>query len=232
MEGRFFLKYNIIYMHILITGTSSSGKTSVAKQFNNRYKKIFVDDYGEKAYIKTFSQLRNNFYKQCDIQKLHYLQTRKMMGVDAKKYKNVIIDDFEPTVLKYLPKDTKRVLLYTSLKDLTRNIIRRRKTDPREKNVYEQFAQNYIKTNNKDESIDKINIKDFYKLLNKVKWNFESEKELKLFAKDIFMEMGINDSNDHYITNRHKIYDFIINSKNKKPNDIKNDILYQLKKKN
>ncbi|VVU95662.1 hypothetical protein CPAV1605_1415 [seawater metagenome] len=216
-------------MHILITGTSSSGKTSVAKEFNKRYKKIYVDDYGEKAYVKTFSKLKNDFYNPIEIDQLHYLEVRKMMGGDAKKYKNVIIDDIDPTVLRYLPKSTKKVLLYTNLKDLTRNLIRRRKTDPRKNFIYEQFAENYVKTNDKAECIDKINLNDFKKMLNKVKWNFSSEKELNLFAKNIFLSMGIKDSKTHCITNRHKIYDLVVSTEHKKPNQVKDDIITGLK---
>ena len=46
-------------MRILITGTSSSGKTSITKTFPRKYKKIHVDDYWDKAYTKTYSKLKN-----------------------------------------------------------------------------------------------------------------------------------------------------------------------------
>ena len=216
-------------MRLLVTGTSSSGKTSVVNEFSKYYKKIFVDDYGEQAYVKTYSKLKNSFYSQDEIERAHYLETRKIMAKKAKLYKNFIIDDLDIVVLNYLPKDTKKILLYTSLKQLTKNIIKRRKIDPRGKFVYEQFAENFKVTKNKEEALDEINIEDFIKNLDKVKWNFSSEIELKTFAKEIFNIMGIKDSKSHYITSRFPYYDIIINTEKKTPKEIKDEIIFYLK---
>ena len=117
-------------MYILITGTSTSGKTTIVNKFNRKYKKIHVDDYWDKGYAKAYSKLRNDYYNQDTLEQLYYLETRKVM---AKDIKNVVIDDIDPLIVNFLPDDTKRVLIYTNLKDLTRNLIRRRKTEPRKR---------------------------------------------------------------------------------------------------
>ena len=156
-------------MKILITGTSSSGKTSVSKMFPKRYKKIHVDEYWDKAYTKTYSKLKNDYYDQDDLEKKHYIEVRKMMKNDSKGHDDVIFDDVDITILNYLPQSTKKVLIYAGFKDLTRNLIRRRKTEPRKNFIYQQFAEWFEVTDNEDEAIDKINIREFTKLLKKVK---------------------------------------------------------------
>ena len=211
-------------MRILITGTSSSGKTSITKTFPRKYKKIHVDDYWDKAYTKTYSKLKNDYYDQEELDKDHYKEVRKMMKKDSKGYENVIFDDVDITILNYLPKDTKKVLIYAGFKDLTRNLIRRRKKEPRKNFIYEQFAEWFEVTDDVDEAIDIINIRDFIKQLKKVKWNFGSERELRDFAKMIFLMMGIDDRKNHYIKLRNDIYDVIINTEGKKPKEIYYDI--------
>ena len=211
-------------MRILITGTSSSGKTSITKTFPRKYKKIHVDDYWDKAYTKTYSKLKNDYYDQEELDKDHYKEVRKMMKKDSKGYDNVIFDDVDITILNYLPKDTKKVLIYAGFKDLTRNLIRRRKKEPRKNFIYEQFAEWFEVTDDVDEAIDIINIRDFIKQLKKVKWNFGSERELRDFAKMIFLMMGIDDRKNHYIKLRNDIYDVIINTEGKKPKEIYYDI--------
>lgn len=211
-------------MRILITGTSSSGKTSITKTFPRKYKKIHVDDYWDKAYTKTYSKLKNDYYDQEELDKDHYKEVRKMMKKDSKGYDNVIFDDVDITILNYLPKDTKKVLIYAGFKDLTRNLIRRRKKEPRKNFIYEQFAEWFEVTDDVDQAIDIVNIRDFIKQLKKVKWNFGSERELRDFAKMIFLMMGIDDRKNHYIKLRNDIYDVIINTEGKKPKEIYYDI--------
>ena len=215
-------------MRILITGTSSSGKTSVSKMFPRKFKKIHVDDYWDKAYTKTYSKLRNDYYDQEELDREHYRQVRKMMKQDARGHDNVIFDDVDITILNYLPLDTKRVLIYAGFKDLTRNLIRRRKKEPRKNFIYEQYAEWFEVTDDPEEAIDVVNIKDFIHQLKKVKWNFGSEKELKEFAKMIFGMMGINDRRSHYIRIKNNIYDIIINTSGKTPREIYHDIKEEL----
>jgi len=215
-------------MRILITGTSSSGKTSVSKMFPKKYKKIHVDDYWDKAYTKTYSKLKNDYYDQDELERKHYKEVRKVMKNDAKGHDNVIFDDVDITILNYLPKDTRKVLIYAGLKDLTRNLIRRRKNEPRKNFIYEQFAEWFEVTEDQDEAIDKINLKEFTDLLKKVKWNFGSEKELKKFAKETFQMMGINDRKKHYIKIRNNIYDIIVDTEGKNPKEIYKEISKQL----
>ena len=215
-------------MRVLITGTSSSGKTSVSKMFPKKYKKIHVDDYWDKAYTKTYSKLKNDYYDQEELEKNHYKEVRKMMKNDARGHDNVIFDDVDITILNYLPQNTKKVLIYAGLKDLTRNLIRRRKNEPRKNFIYEQFAEWFEVTDDQDEAIDRINIKEFTDLLKKVKWNFGSEKELKEFAKMTFLMMGINDRKKHYIKVRNNIYDVIVDTEGKNPKEVYKEIREQL----
>jgi len=211
-------------MRLLITGTSSSGKTSITNVFPKKYKKIHVDNYWDKAYTKTYSKLKNDYYDQDELDKEHYKEVRKMMKNDSRGHDNVIFDDVDITILNYLPKNTKKVLIYAGFKDLTRNLIRRRKTEPRKNFIYEQFAEWFEVTDDVDEAIDIINIRDFIKELKKVKWNFGSERDLKDFAKMIFLMMGIDDRKKHYIKIRNDIYDVIINTEGKKPKEVYYDI--------
>ena len=60
-------------MYILITGTSTSGKTTIVNKFNRKYKKIHVDDYWDKGYAKAYSKLRNDYYNQDTLEELYYL---------------------------------------------------------------------------------------------------------------------------------------------------------------
>lgn len=214
-------------MRILITGTSSSGKTSISNIFPRKFKKIHVDDYWDKAYTKTYSKLKNDYYDQSELDKEHYMKVRKMMKHDSRGYENVIFDDVDITILNYLPIHTKKVLIYAGFKDLTRNLIRRKKTEPRKNFIYEQYAEWFETTDDPDEAIDIINIRDFITFLKKVKWNFGSESELKSFAKMIFTSMGIDDRKNHYIKIRDNIYDVIINTEGKKPKDM----YYEIKRK-
>jgi hypothetical protein len=94
-----------------------------------------------------------------------------------------------------------------------------------------QFVKYYMKTNNKKESIDIINFNQFIKSLEKIKWEFESEKDLVDFAKNIFNKLGINKiikNKDYYIKPQLNNYDLILITKNKSPKELKDEILKNL----
>ena len=58
---------------------------------------------------------------------------------------------------------------------------------------------------------------------------FESEKELLTFAKEVFKNMNINDKKDTNITVRYNVFNLVINTTNKKPIFLKNLILEKSK---
>ena len=96
-----------------------------------------------------------------------------------------------------------------------------------------KFSELKLKTTNKNESIDNINLKDFIKELKKIKLLFSSEKDLITFAKKIFKKMGIKDNTNssipHYIKSRYKKYDLIVKTNGKTPDECRDYILKNLK---
>ena len=213
-------------MKIYICGTSSSGKTSIMNQFPKSYTKLSIDILNEELYSKAYSKLKNQYYKKKDFIKN---ELGKLTAKEFKKYKNVILEGVSIKLLDYLPKNTKSVLVYCSLSNLVLNIIKRKKIDPREKFVFNQFARYYVKTDNVKEKLDTVNLDSFIKNLKKIKFEFISEEDLFNFAKSIFKKLGINDNKDHYIKPRDDIYDLVIKN-NTTQKELKNRIINHLKK--
>ena len=215
-------------MKIILDGTSSAGKSSIVKVFSNNYTKIALDDLeNNKEHFN--KKIKNRYYTENEADEIFFDIMNKRLSERAKNKKNFIIDIVNPrgypTIQKYLPKDTIKILIYTDLQDLVRNMNSRRFTEARGKYVFRQFSSYYIKTTNKDNAIDQIKLSDFIKALKNIKYEFESEKDLKSFAKDIFKSMNINDNKVNYITSRYEGFDIIIKTKNKKPKDLKDMIL-------
>jgi hypothetical protein len=226
------LKYQLGGMatKILLDGTSSSGKSTISKFYEmNGYKHVNYDDYTNKAYTETYSSLQNEYIKQ-DIKDNEIKKRVAELMIESGKDHNLIIfDDSNRKVLEYYNRnDIFLIVVYTSFNDLVRNINSRRSTEPRGAFIFKHYPRRYIKTNNKEKSLDTINRQKFIKLLKEnMKYEFESEKDLINFAKNIFQKMGIDDDNDHYIKLRDELtYDFIMNTKNK----TKDDIFDELKK--
>ena len=133
---------------------------------------------------------------------------------------------------KYLP-NRFHILVYTNIYDLVNNINKRKLYEPRGIWLFEeQFVKYYIKTNNKNEAIDTINYNKFIKSLERIKYEFESKKDLNKFAEKIFNLLGIKKiikDKDYYIKTRLDNYNLILITKNKSPSELKDIILKTIK---
>jgi hypothetical protein len=214
-------------MRIILNGTSSSGKTSIIKLLPNNVKKISSDDpfYRIHCYhtMKTPESLYKNKYytekQRNDFDKYFFWKYYKS---EIKKSNDFIIDLVETEdqlgLKKYLSRNNiKNVLLYTNLDNLIRNIDKRKNYDPRGLFVFDQFTKIYTSTNNENEAIDTICLKDFIKNLKNIKYLFSNEKELITFAKKIFKKLNIKRlqiNKNYYIKSICK-YDIVLNSTNK-----------------
>ena len=77
------------------------------------------------------------------------------MAAEAQKHKKVIFDDVDQTILKFIDKSKLYIIIvYTDLNNLIRNIKARELTDPRGTKGIFQYAQKYVKSDNKDKSLD------------------------------------------------------------------------------
>jgi hypothetical protein len=128
---------------------------------------------------------------------------------------------------KYFSKDIKNILIYTNLEILAKNIDKRRRTsNPRDyDDVFEQFGAYYIKTSNKKDSIDKINLDSFIKSLEQhLKHQFESKKDLVKFATGFFKSMNIT-GKEAYIKPRYSKFHMVVDTTGKTPKQLK-DIIF------
>ena len=225
-------------MKIILNGTSSSGKTSIVKLLPKNVKQISLDGFFDKIYcdhdIKPHESLYENKYytdKQRDNIFTDYLW--KYYKSVIKKSNNFIIDLVETenplSLTKYLSiKNIKNVLLYTNLNSLIRNIDKRRSYEPRDLSVFDQFTEIYTYTDNENEAIDIVCLKDFIKNLKNIKYFFSNETELIKFAKKTFKNLNIKKlqiNKNYYIKPIFK-YDIVLNSTNKTPKELVKE-LYQ-----
>ena len=226
-------------LKIMLEGTSSSGKSSILKSFPKHFKKYSVDElhcerecYGKD---ETYKGVENKYYTDYEINKMHFNYIINKIIKKLKKSNNWVYDYVsngkKPLDHKNLPDDRKNVLVYTNFKDLVSNMRKRLEYDPRERAVFLQFSNYYIKTNNKKEAIDQINLEKFILELKKIKFLFSNEKDIYTFSKNIFKKMGItysffsNHSENYYIKPRYNNYDLIVKTKNKTPEQCKDYIL-------
>jgi len=152
-----------------------------------------------------------------------------MVNDAMKSNKNILFDHIsQKEIINYM--NTKKynnlyiIIVFTNLNNLARNLeIRRKNGDRRGVFAFRQFSQRYIKCENNDlEKIEKINRKDFYKILLKYfKYEFKNEEELIKFSNDIFSNMNIMDDKDHFIKLREEYkYDYLLITTNKTKTDI------------
>ena len=206
---------------ILLDGTSSSGKTTISKIFiDNGYSHIAFDDFHKNGIIETSKSLPNDYLTEADKNKIFLHNVGKLMYNFSLKHDKVIFDDISQTLLDFDP-EIFVVVIHAPLKDLVRNIIRRKMYDPRGKFVFKQYSEKYIRTDGSEDSIAVVNKTTFIKLLKKIKWEFQSEDELLEFADKIFVAMDIHNKTDNYIKLRNGIkYDLLIDSRGKTPEEI------------
>jgi len=219
-------------MKFILDGTSSAGKTTILNEFPDTLIKVAGDDILNEKPKDFYKTLENKYYSDKQIDKIYFnayyskianrVLHKKDFGIDIVHFMTG-----EPDIYKYLPKDTKKILVYSNLEKLTDNINKRNNYSPREvNNVFRQFYIYYTITNDKSTAIDKIDRKSFIKILETyVKYKFTSKKHLIEFAHKIFKSMNITDDNTYYIKPKYNHYDYILITKNKTPTMLKNEIL-------
>ena len=113
------------------------------------------------------------------------------------------------------------LIVYAGLKDLSRNVNSRRlEGDYRGMFVFTQFAERYIKCSEKDiKKIETVSKPEFITLLKaNFKFEFASEKDLILFADEVFLKMNIPDDLEHSIKLRDGYRcDYLLNTTGKTP---------------
>jgi broad-specificity NMP kinase len=169
---------------------------------------------------------------QYDIIKYEYL-VHLLMYEESLKHEYVIYDDICQNILKHNENenDIFIIIMYTPLKQLINNIFTRRTTTMRGLSVFNQYTERYVKTTEYDENIiDNINKPNFIKhLKHTLKFMFDSEENLILFANDIFTNMEINDDEIHPIKLRDTFRcDLLINTTHKTINEIFEEIKHIL----
>lgn len=211
-------------MIVFLIGTSSSGKTSIVKQFPKKYNKVFIDEIFNKSDIDFYKDVKNEYYgvKHPEVRNIWMYYARKKMIELANTPKNglSVIDDivfYENNLMKMTDKKIIRILIYTDPNHLIKNIISRMHTEPRGKWVFTNFTDLYEITDDEKSSIDTINRKKLILLLKKIKWDFRDEKQLKEFAYETCKDMGIDDDKDHFIKVKDNNIDYIIKTKGYDP---------------
>ena len=212
--GLLFLKQigGEYHKHILLDGTSSSGKSTISKLFGAiGYKHIAFDDFMSND---IWGKIESEYLKTIDIndyadQKKRYVfidhRLRLPMYEEGTKHNLVIYDDVDQSIATYYDNDSLFIIIiYTSPNNLVDNIFKRRNTEPRGLGPFHQFAERYEVTNgevtNGNKTIDTIDKPSFIdKLKQKLKYEFDSETTLNEFANDFFKKIGIEDDLMHQI---------------------------------
>tara|TARA_E500000178_G_scaffold287094_1_gene289168 strand:+ start:35 stop:787 length:753 start_codon:yes stop_codon:yes gene_type:complete len=222
----------------LLDGTSSSGKSTICKNFEKFGISCLIgDDYfsgkyfrdSEKKYEDFIKDLSNEYFGKAT-ETFRNIVANRMID-DALKLEKSIIDYVIPEPFikvinsRGLNDSFKIILLYTGIPDLVRNIeSRRKKGDPRGKFVFKQFAKRYIRTD--DSGIDVINRVEFRKLLiSNLKYEFKNKEELFDFSNEVFEMLNINDDLDHNITVKDDYkYDYLVSTLGKSKDEIFEEI--------
>jgi broad-specificity NMP kinase len=220
---------------ILVDGTSSAGKTTICKYFNdNGYACLVGDDFGKKLgseFKEFYKTIKNDYFSQREFRENLFAKIivddaidKKKAMIDWIKQKN-IIQEFER---RRLGDQLYVIVVYTSLENLARNLESRRKEgDLRGVFAFGQFSKRYIKTENADtDTIDTVNRAKFKQiLLDNFKYEFENETELNDFCNNIFAEMGIMDDKSHNIKLRDEFRkDYLLNTNNKSKDEIYSEL--------
>jgi GTPase SAR1 family protein len=219
--------------HILLDGTSSSGKTVISNCFvGHGYKHISIDDYADVAYVAFIAQLPNEYISKDVKEKEDFLFMYKYMVSESKKYDSVVFDVVDQSIVEHIGRDNVYIIIvYASLEKLVRNMYNRKSVEPRGEGVFIQFSDRYIATDNVSESVGSVNLKKFIaSLKSKLKYLFESEEALITFATDIFKKMDIDDDKKHYVKLRDTYqYDYILKTHKKQPSELCDELETVLK---
>jgi dephospho-CoA kinase len=235
-----FKKMNggIRHTHILLAGTSSVGKTTLSKIFEeNGYKIIVYDDYHDdknkknKITIEVEKMIDQHDYfprkKRLEMRDNLILETM----YNEAKGKDAVYDCWTHDIKKLYKSGEKLfiIIVYASLKTMMKNAIRRRFTEPRRKDIIKQYAERYVADDNNTNQIDIIDIinrKDIKEYLKEnMKYFFDSEEDLEKYTNEAFEMMGINDDEYHKIKVNDKFeYDYLVKTDEKTPEEIFEDL--------
>jgi len=217
--------------YILLDGVSSSGKSTIANFFIKKgYFISKADDIpANDIRLKIQEQLNvNQYYADSEMRKISEDVIAKIQHDEAMTHKLVVYDDITQTLaLKYPDDNIFIIIVYTSLKNLIRNILNRRFTEPRlSLGAFTQFSKRYIVTDQINHIIDYTNRAYFLNQLEKkMKYLFESYDKLKKFVYDNFEQMGITDDETHGIKLRDTYrYDYILNTTDKTQEEISQEL--------
>jgi len=204
-------------MILLILGTSSAGKTTLCNDFSKKYNTgvLHNDDvkFGKDEKYK-FENEYINFKKE---KQNNIIKYNKKLLEELSDKNNIVLFDL-PSTIHINNKEGEfngdfydgiKILIYTNLENMIKNIYTRRNNELRDKSHLMKFNKIYKVDDSTDSEIDIINRKKFKDYLHQVKFLFNDEHDLNYFANAMFKEMGINDDNDHKITPIHN-YDYII----------------------
>lgn len=207
---------------IMLDGTSSSGKSTISREFEkDGWIPISLDDVRANAEFILRSTMPNEYITMSALMENYNNTITKLMFDEYKKHTDakIIFDVIDQNLLKYIERDKIFiVVVYSPLKELVRNVVSRKSTQPRGKYVFTQYSEKYIRTDDSIENLDVVNRRKFIKYLKNVKDFFESEEDLIKFANRVFSKMNIDDDDNHFIKLRPEIqYDYILNTKKKTP---------------
>lgn len=195
--------------HILLDGTSSSGKTTLSKLFAAiGYKHVagdefFTGDLWKKCYRQHLDSIDQNEYQ---INDTYILDCAYKDMYDTNQDTNLVIYDvIDQKILKYdINNNIIAIVVYASLEQLVDNIFSRRYDEPRGIFIFNQFTGKYEyvekDATNSHKQIDAVNYNNFVnKLKEKLKYEFKSEDDLIKFVDTRFEELGITNINkDEY----------------------------------
>jgi len=221
---KFIIKGGHRYNQILLDGISSSGKSTIGNFFVEKgYVHINSDDINTRELHKNVGNLinTNQYYSMQEMRIIGEREKTRLMyqhGIN----KDAVYDDISQNIVQHFDNknDIFVIVVYTSLDELIRNILLRRLSEPRGQNVFRQFSEKYISTDTN--GIDTINRETFrHQLKEKLKYIFESEKDLDNFVDKMFATMEIFDDNNHQIKLRDGFKcDYLLNTTGKTPERI------------
>ena len=211
-------------MQFLFFGPSSSGKSSLADIFPKSFTIVHYDDiYYETEKVCT-SKLKNKFYSKKEKLEMMNKCAREQIAKKVKGKSSFIIDtvSFQSLRNEFSP-SVQSILIYSNLDQMVNNYKTRR---DRSLYIYDGYSGLYRKKlYNNEMTLDVVKLSDFITSLQKIKYEFENQKELIKFAKDIFAKMGITDNKPHAITPRSSEYNLIIRTKGKTRPQLRDKIL-------
>ena len=218
----------IKHSHILLFGSTSSGKTEICKHLKKfRYFHIDNNDYITKV-DKDIDT--NQYYMQQDIRKIFFSQPMFLLGVEQER---VIYDDVSNNLVELYKNNNKplfTIFLHLDIYTIIQRLNERRFYNFRDKYDLISFTKFYTLTNSSKETVTTIQLTKFKETLKTLlAYLFVSSQQLDEYVISFFNKLNINNpqENDTYNLKIKDslIYDLMIDSSNKTPQEISEIIL-------